>query len=133
MKKLQKLFLATIMFTVSLAAEKLELVDGRVYEGKISRTEKNVTVVTEKGKLYQFAATMEKSAEKADVAEGKGEEAPAKDKVVITKGNPRIKFVTSFGDIEAELFEDKVPNTVANMIELAEKGFFKGMSFHRCN
>jgi cyclophilin family peptidyl-prolyl cis-trans isomerase len=30
-----------------------------------------------------------------------------------------------------ELYEDKVPNTVANMIELADKGFYKGMSFHR--
>lgn len=131
MKKLQMLFLATVMFTISLAAEKLELVDGRVYEGKISRTDKNVTVVTEKGKLYQFAAAMEKTSGKKDTEKSKGEDTAEKGKVVITKGNPRIKFVTSFGDIEAELFEDKVPNTVANMIELAENGFFKGMSFHR--
>ncbi len=131
MSKLQLPFFAVFMFAVSLFAEKLELVDGRVYEGKVSRTEKNVTVVTEKGKLYQFAATMEKVAEeKSDKVQG-DDKTPATDKVVITKGNPRIKFVTSMGDIEAELFEDKVPNTVANMIELAEKGFFKGMSFHR--
>ena len=50
-----------------------------------------------------------------------------------TKGmqNPIIKFVTSKGDITAELFEDKVPNTVANMITLAESGYYKGMTFHR--
>ena len=30
-----------------------------------------------------------------------------------------------------ELFEDAAPNTVANMISLAEDGFYKGMSFHR--
>ncbi|NLF19484.1 MAG: peptidylprolyl isomerase [Lentisphaerae bacterium] len=30
-----------------------------------------------------------------------------------------------------ELYEDKVPNTVANLITLAESGFYKGMSFHR--
>ncbi len=45
--------------------------------------------------------------------------------------NPIIRFVTSKGNIECELFEDKVPNTVANIIELAEAGFYKGMSFHR--
>ena len=50
-----------------------------------------------------------------------------------TKGmqNPIIKFVTSKGDITAQLFEDKVPNTVANIITLAESGFYKGMTFHR--
>lgn len=45
--------------------------------------------------------------------------------------NPVAKFVTAKGDITVELFEDKVPNTVANFIQLADKGFFKGMSFHR--
>lgn len=45
--------------------------------------------------------------------------------------NPVIKISTSKGDMLCELFEDKVPNTVANMVELAEKGFYKGMSFHR--
>ena len=45
--------------------------------------------------------------------------------------NPIIKFVTSKGDITAELFEDKVPNTVANIITLAESGYYKGMTFHR--
>ncbi len=45
--------------------------------------------------------------------------------------NPIIRFVTSKGNIECELFEDKVPNTVANIIELVESGFYKGMTFHR--
>jgi len=45
--------------------------------------------------------------------------------------NPIVKIKTSLGDITVELYEDKVPNTVANFIELAEKGFYKGMSFHR--
>ena len=31
----------------------------------------------------------------------------------------------------AVLYEDDVPNTVANMISLAEAGFYKGMTFHR--
>lgn len=45
--------------------------------------------------------------------------------------NPVIRIHTTKGDILAELFEDRVPNTVANMIQLAEEGFYKGMSFHR--
>ena len=45
--------------------------------------------------------------------------------------NPVVKITTGKGDMLVELFEDKVPNTVANMIELAEKGFYKGTSFHR--
>lgn len=45
--------------------------------------------------------------------------------------NPVIKIDTSQGVMLAELYEDKVPNTVANMIELADQGFYKGMRFHR--
>ena len=30
-----------------------------------------------------------------------------------------------------ELFEDKVPSTVASIVSLTEDGFYKGMSFHR--
>jgi cyclophilin family peptidyl-prolyl cis-trans isomerase len=133
MRGLQRLFFAGFMVSSLLSAEKLELVDGRVYEGKVSRNEKNVTVVTEKGKLFQFAASMERQAEKVEKADEAPESEPShlEDKCVITKGNPRIKITTDFGDMEAELFEDKAPNTVANIIELAEKGFYKGMSFHR--
>ncbi|MCK5803512.1 MAG: peptidylprolyl isomerase, partial [Lentisphaeria bacterium] len=39
--------------------------------------------------------------------------------------NPIIRIVTGKGDMDVELFEDKVPNTVANVIELAEAGFYK--------
>ena len=45
--------------------------------------------------------------------------------------NPIVKIKTSLGDITVELYEDKVPNTVANFVELTEKGFYKGMGFHR--
>ena len=45
--------------------------------------------------------------------------------------HPQIKIVTSKGDILCELFEDKAPNTVANIINLAESDFYKGMHFHR--
>jgi cyclophilin family peptidyl-prolyl cis-trans isomerase len=49
----------------------------------------------------------------------------------VDKQNPVVKFTTAKGDITVELFEDKVPNTVANFIQLTEAGFYKGMTFHR--
>ena len=45
--------------------------------------------------------------------------------------NPRVKIITDKGTMVAELFEDKAPNTVANMIELAESGFYQDILFHR--
>lgn len=45
--------------------------------------------------------------------------------------NPVVRIVTDKGSMDVELFEDKVPNTVANMIALAEDGYYKGMAFHR--
>lgn len=35
------------------------------------------------------------------------------------------------GTIEAELFADEVPNTVANFEKLANAGFYDGTTFHR--
>ncbi len=50
---------------------------------------------------------------------------------IVENQNPVIKITTAKGDITVELFEDKAPNTVANFIELTEKGFYKDMTFHR--
>lgn len=44
---------------------------------------------------------------------------------------PSIIMQTSKGEINIELFEDEAPNTVANLIELSEKGFYDGLIFHR--
>lgn len=44
---------------------------------------------------------------------------------------PRVKIVTSKGDIILELFEDDAPNTVANFITLVEQDFYNGTTFHR--
>ena len=38
---------------------------------------------------------------------------------------------TNLGTIEIELFEDKMPITTKNFIDLAEKGFYDGTKFHR--
>ncbi len=44
---------------------------------------------------------------------------------------PRVKLETSAGDLLVELFEDDAPNTVANFVNLVEKGFYDGTPFHR--
>ncbi|MSV25478.1 peptidylprolyl isomerase [Selenomonas sp. WCA-380-WT-3B 3/] len=40
-------------------------------------------------------------------------------------------FETNKGTFEIELFEDKTPITTKNFIDLAEKGFYNGLIFHR--
>ncbi len=59
---------------------------------------------------------------------GFSEEKPAMSE---KEANPVIRIMTSKGDMMVELFEDECPNTVANMICLAEAGFYQGQSFHR--
>jgi peptidyl-prolyl cis-trans isomerase B (cyclophilin B) len=40
-------------------------------------------------------------------------------------------ITTNRGDIKLELFEDKVPKTVANFEKLVKQGFYDGLKFHR--
>jgi len=44
---------------------------------------------------------------------------------------PQVLLKTSKGDILLELYEDEAPNTVANFVNLVEKGFYDGLKFHR--
>lgn len=39
--------------------------------------------------------------------------------------------VEDYGTIKVELYPDKAPNTVANFICLANRGFYNGLTFHR--
>lgn len=45
--------------------------------------------------------------------------------------NRAADFTTNLGSFSIELFEDKAPTTTKNFIDLAEKGFFDGIIFHR--
>ncbi|HEY9054625.1 MAG TPA: peptidylprolyl isomerase [Rectinemataceae bacterium] len=45
--------------------------------------------------------------------------------------NPTVKFITSLGDIEIEVFEDKTPITAANFLNYVKSGFYDGTIFHR--
>ncbi|HEX3869439.1 MAG TPA: peptidylprolyl isomerase [Pirellulales bacterium] len=44
---------------------------------------------------------------------------------------PQILLKTTKGDVVIELYEDEAPNTVANFVNLVEKGFYNGLAFHR--
>jgi len=44
---------------------------------------------------------------------------------------PQVTLHTDKGRIVLELAEDDAPNTVANFVSLAEKGFYNGVTFHR--
>jgi peptidyl-prolyl cis-trans isomerase B (cyclophilin B) len=43
----------------------------------------------------------------------------------------RVTIKTNKGDIRLNLFDDKTPLTVANFVNLAKKGFYNGLIFHR--
>lgn len=45
--------------------------------------------------------------------------------------NPTATLKTSLGDIEVELFVDKMPITAGNFVRLAKEGFYDGLHFHR--
>jgi cyclophilin family peptidyl-prolyl cis-trans isomerase len=47
------------------------------------------------------------------------------------KQDTRAKFETSMGNFTIELFEEQVPKTVGNFVQLAEKNFYDGVVFHR--
>jgi len=45
--------------------------------------------------------------------------------------NPTATLETSLGNVEVELFTDKMPVTAGNFIDLAKAGFYDGLHFHR--
>jgi cyclophilin family peptidyl-prolyl cis-trans isomerase len=45
--------------------------------------------------------------------------------------NPTATLETTLGNIEIELFVDKMPQTAGNFITLAKSGFYDGLHFHR--
>ncbi|HEV2607162.1 MAG TPA: peptidylprolyl isomerase [Xanthomonadaceae bacterium] len=45
--------------------------------------------------------------------------------------NLKATFATNKGPIHVELYADKAPITVANFVNLARRGYYNGLSFHR--
>lgn len=53
-------------------------------------------------------------------------------KITIDIPNPVATMeVEGYGTIKIELYPDKAPNTVANFVRLANRGFYNGLTFHR--
>lgn len=49
----------------------------------------------------------------------------------MTNGTLQATIHTTKGDIRLKLFPDKAPLTVLNFVNLAKKGFYDGLTFHR--
>ncbi|MGI6356649.1 MAG: peptidylprolyl isomerase [Lentisphaeria bacterium] len=98
-----------------LSGDTIKLRNGQEYEGKVV-VRGDVYTVIQGDAVFQF--------QKKEVAEMNGEK-------LVREENPVIRIATSKGDMLVELYEDEAPNTVANIITLAESGFYKGMAFHR--
>jgi cyclophilin family peptidyl-prolyl cis-trans isomerase len=45
--------------------------------------------------------------------------------------NPTATLQTSLGDVQIELFADKMPATAGHFAELIKSGFYDGLHFHR--
>ena len=45
--------------------------------------------------------------------------------------NPTVTIETNHGTITAEMFMDVAPKTAGNFIDLAKKGYYDGLVFHR--
>ena len=43
----------------------------------------------------------------------------------------QAKITTQHGDLTVDFFEEDAPKTVANFVDLARKGFYNGLKFHR--
>ena len=54
-----------------------------------------------------------------------------KEKAATPAKNRIARFETTKGTFRVELFEDKAPITTKNFIDLASKGFYDGVIFHR--
>ena len=56
---------------------------------------------------------------------------PASNATIDDDALPLVSIRTPRGEMVCELFEDDAPNTVANFVNLVEKGFYDGLTFHR--
>lgn len=51
--------------------------------------------------------------------------------VAAAADTPTVRFSTTFGNIDIELYPDKAPLTVRNFLQLVDDGFYDGLVFHR--
>jgi peptidyl-prolyl cis-trans isomerase B (cyclophilin B) len=92
-----------------------------VAEEIFMRTKKYVTVCFA---LATIIVLFTAGAGIADQATQKSEERMAKKQLTVTMS-------TTKGDIKLKLFPDKAPLTVLNFVNLAKRGYYDGLTFHR--
>ena len=56
---------------------------------------------------------------------------PAYKTTMTNEKTPLAKLTTNLGNFSLELYEDVMPITASNFIELAESGYYDGIKFHR--
>lgn len=54
-----------------------------------------------------------------------------KELVAAAAQDPTVVFETSKGTVKARIFVSKVPRTAGNFLDLVNKGFYNGLTFHR--
>jgi len=83
--------------------------------------------------ILVFMIVMLFGTKKAIAQDAKAPDAPkgTSEVVIDDKALPQVKMTTKYGDMVIELFEDETPNTVANFVNLIEKGYYDGLTFHR--
>jgi cyclophilin family peptidyl-prolyl cis-trans isomerase len=86
--------------------------------------------------LFLVAAAMialETTVSAQDKSEKKTPEKSTTEKSAMSEasGKEIIVMETSMGTIEIEMFRSKAPKTVENFVQLAKKGYYNGLIFHR--
>ncbi|HKZ21607.1 MAG TPA: peptidylprolyl isomerase [candidate division Zixibacteria bacterium] len=81
---------------------------------------------TTKNKVTPATDTLKAKATTADTSQTKTAKMPAK-----TSQNPVVVIETNHGNFEVELFMKESPITAKNFLDLVNKGFYNGLTFHR--
>ena len=106
-------------------------------KGSTSDTQSNTTAQTETVKSSETAATKEAgetdtTAESAAADTTKTTEADAAADSTLLSGKHHVEItVKDYGTIKVELDADNAPISVTNFVNLAKKGFYDNLTFHR--
>ena len=95
-------------------------------QGIIDAVKKNVEQSTQQKEQQVQDALGEKDADTL----GNDNAAPRFDQTLAEKYS-KATLTTTYGDIRVEFFTADAPQTVANFLTLAQKGFYDGVTFHR--
>ena len=81
-------------------------------------------------------AAEDSAQEEADAGDASAEaQTPVEEEETMTEAAPITEFAltmkTSKGDIHLTLYADKTPVTVANFLNLVQRGYYDGLKFHR--